>query len=476
MFEQDIPADQLESNLRKLLDDFRALAGRYDPWKKCVQMNDKGIRFQVCEVADYDLARVRAEHHEEQFNRYFIDDCASLWAHARIYFLEEPLMTVRLSKLKGGGCVMGVRVTHGICDGVGLACVFMRFTQVCQGSAPPFSLLPRQAFPVAFEQTQSEVTKKMKEEGWSRVSLPFFIYRLHFNRQKGLSPFNRLRAPGIVMSMGAIQRLKAVAALDAQMKGLKPPTAISVNDALSGFLCQILARLFDFDDDMECAHNLKMDWRGRLEGLDPKYFGNASSGVLTTKFTPKCSLGEITCSINAGLSKFETDKAKMHEHAALNWGRAKYRIAATMANPATMPMLSSKPSTFIINNLARFPVYVQNFGVGKPTLVVPPHTGDEAVIWPRANGDGVELYFQGPSARAISKLTEEEYAWFEEEVTKFDKCGDIQILIQLATRNDNLALEGGLTTSQEQAALKLASLINVSKRPKPMKARKKIIT
>jgi len=242
--------------------------------------------------------------------------------------------------------------------------------------------------------------------------------------------------------------------------GKSTPT-LSSNDAISAFVCQVLARLFEFDDEKLCGHNTKLDWRGRLDSFKDLYFGNASSGVLTCKFRAGGSLGEIAAGINQGTARFAPNSEEMQKNVLLNWGRAKYRIAATMADPRTMPMLSSKPSTFVINNLLRFPVYALNYGPSKPIIVVPQHTGDEVIIWPRADGNGCDLYFQGPSAYAISHLDEHGRFWLNAELTKFDSCPEAQAELENFTRGDVLAVAG----EDRPISSALARLINVPRRP-----------
>jgi len=465
VFNRQVDPAAFEQSLQQVLDEFRPFAGRYDPWNKRIIMNDKGIRFQFCENKTYDLERVLQENHKPEFTPMFVDDRASLLAHARVYFVEDPFMTVRLTHLKGEtGCVVGMRLTHGICDGQGLARLALRLSEICHGkqASPALAILPQNDFPMEFSASEKEIKEQMRDAGWSHIPMTSFLRLLYANTRKGLSPFNRLRSTPFHISKVAIERIKAVATLDLRVKlGGQAQPNLSSNDALSAFLCQLLARLFDFEDEKLCGHNTKMDWRGRLEAFKDLYFGNASSGVLTCKFRAGGSLGEVAAGISQGTARFAPNSDEMQRNVLLNWGRAKYRIAGTMADPRTMPMLSSKPSTFVINNLLRFPVYAMSYGVGKPVMVVPQHTGDEVIIWPRADGNGGDIYFQGPSAHAISHLGEQGVAWLKSELGKFESCGEAQAELESLARNDAITMAG----QDSSLPPAIAKLTSVPRRP-----------
>jgi hypothetical protein len=252
--------------------------------------------------------------------------------------------------------------------------------------------------------------------------------------------------------------MKFAAELDCKLLGRKlSATGITTNEALCSFLCQVLNRAFDFDDGTTCAHTTLFNWRGRLPGMSTKFGGNASSAIKTCDFFAGSPLGEIAYQMHKGLDAFKTDTKMVQEHVELFLDTHHVNLASHMADPRTLPYLCPKPTSSVTNNFARYPIYGVDFGFGRPLLVVPHHCGDQVIIWPSANGDGVDLYFQGTTALTIQAFSTEEAEWFDEELNKFERQLDCDVIREW--------FDSRMTCGKKSDALFTKNPILVSKKP-----------
>jgi hypothetical protein len=454
VFKQAIPSSVIESSLSRLLDEYRPFAGRYDEWNKCVRVNDAGVKYQILQDDEFDISRVELEHHTEHFTKKFIDDSSSIIGYR---LLNAPLMTVRLTYLRNGeGCVLGVRATHGLCDGDTFYTMMDRWAKLARGTSEAASAVFDQS-QVPFDpnrRTFEEVIEAVEEQGWSYISKPPAVARLAVLLKDGVGLQHRKRTSRYHISTEALRRVKFAAELDCKLAGRNISSSITTNEALCSFLCQILARVFDFDDSTPCGHSTMFNWRGRLDGMSPKFAGNASSAIKTCDFFAGSPLGEIAFKMNQGLEVFKKDQKVVQEHVELFLDTHHVGLASHMSDPRTLPYLTPKPTSAVTNNFGRYPIYGVDFGYGRPTLVVPHHCGDQVIIWPSADGDGVDLYFQGTTALTIQALSMEEQEWFHEELSKFDHL-DEQVIREW--------FESRMTNKKDTSATK--SPLLVSKKP-----------
>ena len=412
-------------SLGKLLAEYRPFAGQYDEWNKCIKLNDKGVSMQVFEDDEYDLERAISEHYSESFSPRFIDYSSSIIATR---LLGAPLMTVRLTHLKNGGCVLGVCANHGLCDGDTFYSMMDRWAALARGTdLPPTVVIDQSQVPFdPKRRTLAETKQAVEDQGWTWVSLPPAGLRLaRIATTEGILLHDQHRSKPFHISNKALKRMKLAAELDAKYGGRQLKGPLTSNEVVSSFMCQMNAKILGFADNTPCGHSTMFNWRGRLKGLSPHFAGNASSAIGTCEFFAGSPLGHIAAAMNRGLDAFKTDADMVEEHCKLFLDCHHHGLIAHMSDPRSLPYLNPIPTSSVTNNFARYPIYNVDFGTGKPDLVVPHHCGDQVIIWPRLDGDGVDVYFQGTTAKRVNAFTDPaEVAWLEAEMTKYETVLD----------------------------------------------------
>lgn len=420
VYEMRLDEVRVKEGLARLLGEYLTFAGRYDRAQGGVILNDTGVPFTTAHDPDWDVAKILAHQHDLEPGR-FVDYSSNIFS---LRLGSAPLMRVKLTHLRDGGSALGVCATHGICDGETFYTMLDRWSRYCRSNVTDKS---KPSVPPSLDQSQipyapgrrskAQTLESMADAGWSKIDVIPAAARLAdvlFNDGLMLHNFERTRP--FVLSQAGLARMKLAAELEAKARRGTP--FVTSNEALSSFLCQLMARLFEYDDAEPCSHSTMLNWRGRFPGLAANFAGNASSAIKTCDFHAGTSLGIITASMHEGLEPLKGGDTLV-EHVNLFLDVHDNGIAAHMADPATLPYLSRSPTTFVTNNFARYPIYDADFGQGRPVAVVPHHCGDQIVIWPMPHDEGVALFFQGSTAIRIKNLPDD--STFFRELFKFER-------------------------------------------------------
>lgn len=425
VFPTPIPTAILTQSLSQVLGEYHTFSGRYNG--RAVVLNDQGAEFTECMDEIHTVADVLKNHHDFDFMRRYVDYSSSILG---CRFLNAPLCTVRLTRLGDGTCVLGVRVTHGVCDGDTFYSFMDRWAKLARGTLESSKVVLDQS-QIPHEptrRTKQEVIRDVHAAGWGMIG--YFSAALGLGEmwiRDGVAPLHhKERTKPFRLLPAAVSNLKLAAELDAKSRN-KPMSAqgLTSNEALCAFLVQLTGRVFDFNDATPMGHSTMYNWRGRLQGLSLGFAGNASSAIKTgSDFYCGSPIGAIVGSIHDELERYKSDDVFIQDHVKLFLDSHHYGLSAHGAEPKNLPYISRRPTTIVTNNFVRYPLYEVDFGTGKPELVVPHHCGDQVLIWPSppniAKG-GIDLYFQGPTAVAIEKLLcqDDEAEWFHRELFKF---------------------------------------------------------
>lgn len=276
------------------------------------------------------------------------------------------------------------------------------------------------------------------------MSIPVFLYyiaELYF--KEGLTLLDHERTKPIRFSTDDLKRMKQSAEIDAKQHGVD---SVTTNEALVAFLCQLMGYLFEFNKDKQMSHYLPVNWRTRLNNVPENFVGNASSLLKTCSFTPNESIGTIAAHMHKGLEKYKSDTKELREIVSVIFDVIHHGWFASESDPSQLPFINRLPSSVVTNNFAPYPIYDVSFGTdNKPVKVLPHHCGDQIIIWPTPNNQGLDVYFQGATSKRIKSLSPDSH-WF----TELFKYSNAMILSKFNSQIDKGNTNTGAQIQQKQ--------------------------
>lgn len=412
-----IDKEALQRSLSLILKSYPTFSGRMDPLNQNqVILNDLGALFVLAEEPNTVAAEIIDNEIQLEQDR-FIDYSKS---SRQLWKGNEPLLRVKLTYIKDG-CVLGIWGSHVLGDGATFYGFMHNWSKVCDQIVNGVKdvVLPdmcldnnRITYCTTARRTKEQVYKEIERLNWTTTNYVqagasfgevFLLDGLLVHHTERTKPFR--------FSADALKRMKAIAEEDAKRENVD---YLTTNEVLSAFLCQMMSSLYGFEAGTPMHHITMLNWRSRLANITDNFVGNASYQIKTCGLVAGESLGTIAGKIHNGLLRYKSNTAQLRDTIMLYLEVLYHDILAHSSDPLTLPYVSRKPRSVITNNFALYPIYQVPFGTGKqPTKAIPHHCGDQILIWPTPDNQGVDVYFQGTTSKAIKRLPQNS-AWFTE--------------------------------------------------------------
>ncbi|MFJ8010063.1 acyltransferase [Streptomyces fagopyri] len=352
-YRRRLDAAALRESLAKTLPHYPLLTGRL------VRDDDRGLSV-VCDDAGIPFTE---SHSDRPMPEYGLDRSAKpdlpAYRHKvsafRVVGHDTPLLSVRVTHMRGGGSVLGVTINHSIVDGSGYLDFLRHWSRVHHGGeqhAEPYARtlldgLADGAAPGAEQHSdQYALVSGRRKAG--------FIWRVN-TRSRGVRTIT-LRLAG-----DEVRALKEHAR--AGLAGSGP--RISTGDALGAHLWKVLAELRARPDADTERLGMVVGLRPALGARLPDgYWGNAVTNV-----TPALPAGELRAASLADTAAVVreavggvTAERVRDEVAFLEARRRARRTHLVLSRMA----LDAFEGTVALNNVSRLPVYEIDFGAGRP--------------------------------------------------------------------------------------------------------------
>lgn len=389
-YRRTLDADAVEDSLRRTLAHYPLLTGRLerDPdGGLSVACNDAGAVFTVAHsdeaMPDYGPDRpVRGD-----MRRYLRPVNAF-----RVVGHDTPLLSVKVTHMRGGGSVLGVSINHAVVDGGGYLDFLLHWSGTHAGEevrAAPYdrALLDGlgDGVPPAPDDPQYRVITGRQKFG--------FLWKVNAGAR-------RMRTITVRFTAEEILALRETARAG---QGAHRPA--SSGDALGAHLWRVLGALRDREAAAEERLGIVVGLRAALKDRLPDgYWGNAVSN--TTAALPAGELREeplahAVAALRAALDRVTPDRV-CREVAYLEAQRSEGRSGRVFSRMS----LDAFEGTVALNNSSRLPVYRIEFGAGRPfwfelpaspipwTVLITPtpdddHSRDVHLSVPRAAADAL---------------------------------------------------------------------------------------
>lgn len=387
LFSSQLDPEILCNSLPELLTYYPHIAGRIINGEY-IEMNNAGISFSFCEETGAGISEVLRE--TKAIDRYSIPIDLKKAKKG-----EEPLFTVRLTRLKDGS-VLSVHCAHVCMDGSSFYTMMQNWSKLVRKEAIEHPVLDQSLFPktdksVAKEHIIEEVIKK----GWKSVNFSVVIDHII----SGIKGVNRHRTGAITLSNRDITLLKE------KIENSTGKT-LGTHAVLCAWLAKMCLQLTKAGKDETCSILSVVDARGRSGNIPRNFVGNAVSNIPSCEFSAGAGISVIAEAVAESL-KILQEPEQFEEYMMLNLYAMEYTLPYV---PFDVKAMNSKhPTVIYINNFSRFPMYDIDFGTGKPFRILPHDLPDAVKIFPSPNGDGVEVYLSGYLAKYYNRLKKERF-------------------------------------------------------------------
>ncbi|MDQ0957011.1 shikimate O-hydroxycinnamoyltransferase [Streptomyces sp. B4I13] len=350
-YRQTLDADALADSLRRTLAHHPLLTGRLerDPdGGLSVVCDDAGAMFAVTH-SDQVMPDYGPDRSAKQDLRRYIHSVNAF----RVVGHDTPLLTVKVTHMRGGGSVLGVAVNHSVVDGSGYLDFLRHWSRTHagqDGSAAPYdrALLDDLAgeAPPAPDDPQYQVVTGRQKFG--------FIWRVNSRAWK-------VRTVTVRLTAAEVLALRA-AARAGQDRDL-PPASSAV--ALGAHLWRVLGALRDREPGAEERLGIVVGLRAVLKDRLPHgYGGNAVSNttaVLSARELREEPLAHTVAAVRAAVQRVTPVRVRQ-EAAFLEAQRQAGRSARVLSRMS----LDAFDGTVALNDSGRLPVYTLEFGAGRP--------------------------------------------------------------------------------------------------------------
>ncbi|MGY1549314.1 acyltransferase [Streptomyces sp. MN6] len=348
-YRQRLDTEALRESLRRTLVHYPLLTGRL------VRDADRGLSV-VCNDAGAVFAETDSDRPMPDYGPdHRVGDDLRRYIHPvnafRVVGHDIPLLTVKVTHMRGGGSVLGVSTNHSVVDGSGCLDFLLHWSRTHRGldhRAPSHDRalldgLAAGAPPAPHDSQYAVVTGRAKFG---------FIWRVNARAR-------RVRTFTVRFPSAEVLALRETA-----RAGGDHARATS-GDALSAHIWRVLGAVRDREPAATERLGIVVGLRAPLsEHLPHGYGGNAVSN--TTAALPARALREEPLAHTASAVREALDRVtpqRIREEAAfLEAQRRAGRVNRVLSRMA----LDSFVDTVSLNNVSRLPVYAIEFGAGRP--------------------------------------------------------------------------------------------------------------
>ncbi|MEU7340419.1 acyltransferase [Streptomyces sp. NPDC007074] len=396
-YRRTLDAAALRASLAATLPHYPLLTGRL------VRDDDRGLSV-VCDDAGVPFTESHSDRPMPEYGlgRSAKDDIGSYLHKAsafRIVGHDTPLLTVRVTHMRGGGSVLGVSINHSIVDGAGYLDFLRHWSRVHHGEEHRAAPYARTLLDGLAEGAAPDAARHSSQ--YALVSGPRkarFILRVNAGAR-------RVRTLTLRFAAEEVRALKEHARAGLAGSGLR----VSSGDALSAHLWKVLADLRARPDDSAERLGMVVGLRSALRAALPDgYWGNAVTNV-----TPEmpgaelraASLADTVAAVRRAVDGITADRVR-DEVAFLEAQRDARRTHLVLSRMA----LDAFGGTVAVNNVSRLPVYEIDLGAGRPFWFEFPASPVpwSILITPTPVDDGSrDVHFSVPRESARALLTPE---------------------------------------------------------------------
>lgn len=354
-YRETLDGAELRASLGRTLRNFPVLSGRMkrDPdGGLSVLCDDAGVRFTEARASE-PMPDYGPRHTAKRVLRQrYLSHPNAFWVVDR----DTPLLTVKLTHMKGGGSVLGLAMNHAVADGSSYMTFLQSWTREHRGLGYPEPNHDRGVIEALGASAAGDAGT-----GGAHLTITESREISAFLGRFLLGRFGKTSTVTTRFTAAELAAMKNVAMGD--LAGTE--RWVSTNDALTAHLWKVLGALRDRPDASEERLGLIADFRSFAgEAVPNDYWGNAASNTrpaMTAAELRSRPLGDIAAAVRSGYA--ENSEKRIREEAAFL--RAEYeagrfkRVIPTMA-------LGAFDDTIAINNWSKLPFYDVDFGQGTP--------------------------------------------------------------------------------------------------------------
>ncbi|WP_171059760.1 acyltransferase [Streptomyces montanus] len=268
---------------------------------------------------------------------------------------DTPLLTVKITHMRGGGSVLGVTFNHGVTDLSGFMDFLQNWSREHHGlpyQAPPYGRntldgLGTFAARAAREHSRQYVAVRRREKFR-------FLWRVNAGSR-------RVRHLTVRFPGDEVRAIKAAASAPLAGTG----QWVSAGDALAAHVWKVMGELRARPDDSAERLGVIVDIRSALRDVLPDGFGgNAvtnTTATLSAGELAAASLADVASAVRTAIGEV-TERHLCKEIAFLAAQRSAGRSRQVLSRMA----LDAFDGTVSLNNVGRFPVYRIDLGSGRP--------------------------------------------------------------------------------------------------------------
>lgn len=386
IFERPLQTDVLAKAVAELVNQFPALAGRYDA--KSGGATDMGFPVSL---------------NFKQSARTIADILAS---SERPQFVEQPnrravlsgnaqLSTFSLTEFSDGGMILGVAISHLLTDAAGYHLLMQHlsriYTALTANKTPPD--FPYQThlgvFDFGADRSKADCLRSLKKRGLPKPIpikglLGRFIKSLIIKAMdKSLSENPPIR---LFFSEEDIARLKETVLRESGEEW------ISTNVALCAHFTSIMAKL-SYGDDIKTKMQIGqlLDLRGRYFETDINAQSSFVGNAILIHIDKAAFPDGLQHTSRGALARYF--KQRQSKTTAPDVRTRLDLLADCLRHGYTNPELDVKNPIISLNNQSKMPVYNVSFDGQSPTRIFSQDVGDNIMFFPAPDG-GVEIYIR----------------------------------------------------------------------------------
>ncbi len=350
-YRQTLDADAVEDSLRRTLARYPLLTGRLErdaDGGLSVACDDAGAVFTVAH-SDRGMPDYGPDRSARGDLRRYVHPVNAF----RVVGHDTPLLSVKVTHMRGGGSVLGVSINHAVVDGSGYLDFLLHWSRTHAGEESPAAPYDRalldglaDGVSAAPDDPQYRVITGRQKFG--------FLWKVNAGAR-------RMRTITVHFTADEVLALRETARAG---QGTEQQAASS-GDALGAHLWRVLGALRDREPDAEERLGIVVGLRAVLKDRLPDgYWGNAVSN--TTAVLPAGELREEPLAhtvtvLRAALDRVTSDRVRQEAAylEAQRLGGHSGRVFSRMA-------LDAFEDTVALNNSSRLPVYGVELGAGRP--------------------------------------------------------------------------------------------------------------
>lgn len=294
---------------------------------------------------------------------------------------NTPLLSIRLTHLSGGGCVLAIGMSHGIGDADAFHRLVHQWARACRGESVQLGTPPSTALSFTPEWTELErqpqgvLANRLKEAGfWSLRGWDQWEFRrLVYTAQRG--PRTRLR-----FLRRELEAMRQHALAESGEDWL------STHEVICGFLATELCRLEGLSGLLPVGMSVNVR-REASNVLPADYFGNAV-GVAT------CHVDVSACGSHFGWVAAALHRELQRTSPASLLAQQRLMNDAAQAGIFSWPFSFERPF-LSFNNQVKFAPRTVDFGTGPAGHVFPQWLSD-VVLLMQGPAEAIDVYVSTP--------------------------------------------------------------------------------